>query len=282
MFPWGWVADKYKKRREILQVAIISTAASALLVVSVQPEHHKCVEILGEAENKTYPVSLGSGFSRFCVPFEPCRMSESKMCVGKTPTTQNKTVQYQMDYGDKNELNSMFTLILVLTILGQIVGCGLASFPEALLVAHLEEKINKFGAIRLWGNLGEAVASFAVGASIKATEKQVCGQTLKNYSIAFNCFAGIIAAALITSFWLKVRYREPPQQDSSLRNIVAHAGTVKTILLVVVAAFVGVFIGMNKGIFLSGTLIELIGIRPTYQSYAVVALLLFVPMLVAC
>lgn len=91
-----------------------------------------------------------------------------------------------------------------------------------------------------------------------------------------------MAAAFITSFWLKVRYREPPQQDSSLRNIVAHAGTVKTILLVVVAAFVGVFIGMNKGIFLSGTLIELIGIRPTYQSYAVVALLLFVPMLVAC
>ena len=162
MFPWGWVADKYKKRREILQVAIISTAASALLVVSVQPEHHKCVEILGEAENKAYPVSLGSGYSRFGVPFDTF-MSESKICVGKTPTTQNKTVQYQMDYGDKNELNYMFTLILVLTILGQIVGCGLASFPEALLVAHLEEKINKFGAIRLWGDLGEAVASFAVG-----------------------------------------------------------------------------------------------------------------------
>lgn len=242
MAGWGWVADKYKKRRTILQLAIISYSASALIALVVQPQHQQCVAI-GSKGNITQSTSLE--FSQFGVTLGDYlyRAYPSRSGSNVTLTGESNSVKYQLKL-NQEELNYMFAIILVLTVLGQIVGCVVFSMPETLLVAHLEDNVNKFGTIRLWGEISIAVTSFAVGAGINATETQVCGQTVKNYFIAFYCFAGFMTAALVASFWLKVKYNQP--RLTSLRDLASHAANLETMSLLMATAFLGIFTGMNE------------------------------------
>ena len=236
---WGWVGDKYKKRKTILQLGLVFYTASALIALAIQPEHQKCVVSEG---NMTQSTSLV--FSRFGVKLGYL------MPGNHTPTSantheQNYSVKYQRHL-DQKELNYMFTIILLLTFLGQIFGCTVFSLPEALVVAHLEDKVNEFGRIRLWGELSLAITTLAVGAGISATETQVCGQTVKNYFIAFYCFAGYMAAALLTTVWMKTKYHYDSRPGISLKDVANHAVTFKTISLLVTAAFLGCFTAMNE------------------------------------
>ena len=225
---YGWLGDRYKIRMAILRLALISYALSALFTLLVQPKHQRCVERGG---NVTHAVPL---------------VFSSDGTVGFDDSmAHNGSGEYER-LVEHEESDKMFAVIFLITVLGQIIGCVNFTFPEALTVALLEEKAEKFGAVRFPGEVSIAVSTFAVGAALSHSEKEVCGQMYPNYFIAFYCFAAWMVACLIVTFCMKTKYHDPPENIVGLKEVICSMADLKSVSLLFVSVFLGAFLGLHE------------------------------------
>ena len=207
---WGMVGDKYRIRKIILFASLVSFSTGTLLLLAVQPQNQRCIET---TTNKTVVNPLI--FPR-----------KGGIVLGDNNRNSYTSQQRQNNYNnsqatiftrrvDENELTHIFMIFLSIIFASQIVGSVIYTMPDALVVGFLQEKVNRFGTFRMWGEVGVAAGSFIVGVVIGVYNSEVCGEIVKNYNISFYFFAGFISLSMVVLIFLEVKYSD----DETYRNI---------------------------------------------------------------
>ena len=141
-----------------------------------------------------------------------------------------------------SELKRIFTILLVLIVVGEFLEAPSFTLADASLLEHLGEERRFYGKQRLWGSLGFGIFSFLVGALLERSRHVVCGEQYTDYMICFCVFAIFMVMTLFVSTTFQFKYNETKVEHTSvmysLCNI--HYGSC-----LVAACFMGVGHGMS-------------------------------------
>lgn len=163
------------------------------------------------------------------------------------------------------ELKRIFTILLVLVVVGEFLEAPSTTLADASLLEHLGEERRYYGKQRLWGSLGFGLSSFLVGVLLERSRHVVCGDQYTDYMICFCVFALLMVMTLFISTTFKFKYKETDTKNirvfSALCNI--HYGSC-----LAAACFMGVGHGMSHS-FLNWFLEDL-GATKTLMGVAVI------------
>lgn len=163
------------------------------------------------------------------------------------------------------ELKRIFTVLLVLVVVGEFLEAPSTTLADASLLEHLGEERRNYGKQRLWGSLGFGLSSFLVGVLLERSRHIVCGDPYTDYMICFCVFALLMLTTLFISTTFKFKYKETDTKQANvfwaLCNI--HYGSC-----LAAACFMGVSHGMSHS-FLNWFLEDL-GATKTLMGVAVI------------
>ncbi|KAK3105063.1 hypothetical protein FSP39_016477 [Pinctada imbricata] len=115
---------------------------------------------------------------------------------------------------EQGDLERVFVIIIVLTILGEFVQSPTSSLADSGCLGHIgNDNIHKYGYQRSWGSVGFAVVSLATGAFVTTSRTHVtlCDVkfTMSDYRLAFYFFTG----CMILVFTSTVMFKFSKQKD---------------------------------------------------------------------
>ena len=232
---WGMVGDKFRIRKIILFMSLVSYAAGTLLLMTVQPQNQQCIKT--EA-NKTEiaPLIFTSGGTVKLGDDKQDQRFENHV----SPAAYTRKV-------DESEITEIFIIFLVIIFTSQIIGSVVFTMPDALVVGFLKENVHAFGSFRVWGEVGVAGGSFLIGGVINFYQSEVCGETVKNYFISFYFFAGFIALAIFTVTFMKVSYADPETSSKvTVMPLVKELLKFRNAVFVIVAIYLGMLNGVES------------------------------------
>ena len=163
------------------------------------------------------------------------------------------------------ELKRIFTILLVLVVVGEFLEAPSTTLADASLLEHLGEERRYYGKQRLWGSLGFGLSSFFVGVLLERSRHVVCGDQYTDYMICFCVFALLMLTTLFISTTFKFKYKETDTTHASVLSALCniHYGSC-----LVAACFMGVDHGMSHS-FLNWFLEDL-GATKTLMGVAVI------------
>lgn len=163
------------------------------------------------------------------------------------------------------ELKRIFTILLVLVVVGEFLEAPSTTLADASLLEHLGEERRYYGKQRLWGSLGFGLSSFLVGVLLERSRHVVCGDQYTDYMICFCVFALLMVMTLFISTTFKFQYKETDAKNASVLSALcnAHYGSC-----LAAACFMGVGHGMSHS-FLNWFLEDL-GATKTLMGVAVI------------
>ena len=207
---WGILADKYKRRKTILLLGASAWLIKNMLILVIRPSHQVCVATVGnESHIVTKRDSLvDSQHKAVRVPLSST--VHTALALAGTPDKEKYFIQVE-----NGELLNIFYILLVLVIIGELFGSILHPILDGCTVDFLGNERKSYGRLRFWGSVGMVVTSLSVGLVINHYTRQYCGETRKNYSIAFYFFAGFMAVTIAFLFSVKIVYCEGPKQSLS-------------------------------------------------------------------
>ena len=129
-------------------------------------------------------------------------MEESKATQahhGKKLDSRTKIWMTNLLKTNSFELRRIFTILLVLVVVGEFLEAPSATLADASLLEHLGEARQYYGKQRLWGSLGFGFSSFFVGVLLERSRHVVCGDPYTDYMICFCVFALLMIATLFVS-----------------------------------------------------------------------------------
>ena len=163
------------------------------------------------------------------------------------------------------ELKRIFTILLVLVVVGEFLEAPSTTLADASLLEHLGEERRYYGKQRLWGSLGFGLSSFFVGVLLERSRHVVCGDPYTDYMICFCVFALLMIATLFISTTFKFKYKET---DTTHVNVLAALCNIHYGSCLAAACFMGVGHGMSHS-FLNWFLEDL-GATKTLMGVAVI------------
>lgn len=163
------------------------------------------------------------------------------------------------------ELKRIFTILLVLVVVGEFLEAPSTTLADASLLEHLGEERRYYGKQRLWGSLGFGLSSFFVGVLLERSRHVVCGDQYTDYMICFCVFALLMLGTLFISTTFKFKYKETDTKHASVFSALCniHYGSC-----LAAACFMGVGHGMSHS-FLNWFLEDL-GATKTLMGVAVI------------
>lgn len=163
------------------------------------------------------------------------------------------------------ELKRIFTILLVLVVVGEFLEAPSTTLADASLLEHLGEERRYYGKQRLWGSLGFGLSSFLVGVLLERSRHVVCGDQYTDYMICFCVFALLMVMTLFISTTFKFQYKETDAKSASVVSALCnvHYGSC-----LAAACFMGVGHGMSHS-FLNWFLEDL-GATKTLMGVAVI------------
>ena len=163
------------------------------------------------------------------------------------------------------ELKRIFTILLVLVVVGEFLEAPSTTLADASLLEHLGEERRYYGKQRLWGSLGFGLSSFFVGVLLERSRHVVCGDQYTDYMICFCVFALLMVTTLFISTTFKFKYKETDSKHTSVFSALCniHYGSC-----LAAACFMGVSHGMSHS-FLNWFLEDL-GATKTLMGVAVI------------
>ena len=163
------------------------------------------------------------------------------------------------------ELKRIFTILLVLVVVGEFLEAPSTTLADASLLEHLGEERRYYGKQRLWGSLGFGLSSFLVGVLLERSRHVVCGDQYTDYMICFCVFALLMVMTLFISTTFKFQYKETDANNASVFSALCniHYGSC-----LAAACFMGVGHGMSHS-FLNWFLEDL-GATKTLMGVAVI------------
>ena len=207
---WGILADKYKRRKTILLLGASAWLIKNMLILVIRPSHQVCVATVG---NESHIVTKRDSFvdsQHKAVRVPLSSTVHTALALAGTPDKEKYFIQVE-----NGELLNIFYILLVLVIIGELFGSILHPILDGCTVDFLGNERKSYGRLRFWGSVGMVVTSLSVGLVINHYTRQYCGETRKNYSIAFYFFAGFMAVTIAFLFSVKIVYCEGPKQSLS-------------------------------------------------------------------
>ena len=166
---------------------------------------------------------------------------------------------------NSSELKRIFTILLVLVVVGEFLEAPSATLADASLLEHLGEERRNYGKQRLWGSLGFGLSSFLVGVLLERSRHIVCGDPYTDYMICFCVFALLMLTTLFISTTFKFKYKET---DTKQVNVLWALCNIHYGSCLAAACFMGVGHGMSHS-FLNWFLEDL-GATKTLMGVAVI------------
>lgn len=179
--------------------------------------------------------------------------------------TQSKLWMTNLLKTNSSELKRIFTILLVLVVVGEFLEAPSTTLADASLLEHLGEERRYYGKQRLWGSLGFGLSSFLVGVLLEKSRHLVCGEQYTDYMICFCVFALLMVMTLFISTTFKFQYKETDVKQTSVLSALCniHYGSC-----LMAACFMGVGHGMSHS-FLNWFLEDL-GATKTLMGVAVI------------
>ncbi|KAJ8246645.1 hypothetical protein GJAV_G00253850 [Gymnothorax javanicus] len=156
-----------------------------------------------------------------------------------TTTTTATPKEYIITY-NKDQVETIFLLILLVIIIGEFFSAPAVTIVDTVTLQNLGRHRDRYGLQRMWGSLGWGVAMLSVGIWIDHTHIKLfiegSGCSLpdyKNYRIAFILFGVLMGSALIvaTRFNFDTGERRSYAEESEKRGndeVVANEPQVST------------------------------------------------------
>ena len=141
-----------------------------------------------------------------------------------------------------SELKRIFTILLVLIVVGEFLEAPSFTLADASLLEILGEERRYYGKQRLWGSLGFGIFSFLIGMLLERSKHSVCGDQYTDYIICFCVFAILMVCTLLVSTTFHFQYNGSKVEHSSVVHSLCnfHYGSC-----LIAACFMGVGHGMS-------------------------------------
>ena len=233
---WSMHVDKFKVGKLVF---LMSTTALMvkMLTISMAPadvcevEHEKMTK-----ERSTLNSDLPNGppYSNYsAVGLQHFGLVSRDVSDQAVPFVQPLTLAINgSDYSHFN----LFLFLLLVTIGGTIVSCPCLSLVDTATVELLarNSETHNYGRQRLWGSIGNGLASFIVGASISKTNLCPEGEKQVNYYLCFYIYAVFLFFAIIVGSRLQFNSKtesSPHNTGSSrifstLRHVIVNANYI--------------------------------------------------------
>ena len=115
------------------------------------------------------------------------------------------SVHYSI-YINKGEMKVIFYILVALTIFGEIFSAMLHPVADGCLIDCLGDQRSRYGRIRLWSSFVVSLGTLAIGLLINESTYYYCGQSRKDYRIAFYFFAALMTIGFVSIFCIKIVY----------------------------------------------------------------------------
>lgn len=252
---WGFLADKYQKRRIFLFIGAFVCFLKIMLILAVQPKHQRCSII---QENSTVaslartaresPIDFNIlnrifNWKKFLrtperntqlASFFPASTLLNKTYVSKENFLRNvgthkewkpsssegqdqehRRMYYNVSI-DNGEMEVLFYILLTLMVVGDAFFTMLYPVADSCLIDLLDEKRNHYGRIRLWGSLSTSFGTLVIGIFIDESTFYYCGEFRKDYKIAFYFFAAFMVICFASVFCVKIVYNSGKSSRQSI------------------------------------------------------------------
>lgn len=168
--------------------------------------------------------------------------------------------------GNEHEMSRIFTMLLVLIVVGEFLEAPSATLADASLLEVLGENRQFYGRQRLFGSIGFGVCSFIVGVMLEHSRHTVCGDEYIDYMICFCAFGIMMFMTLLVTSSFEFHYSDNQSSSgrvfSSLFNM--HYGSC-----LIAACMMGVDFSMSHN-FLAW-LLEDLGASKSLMGMAVIS-----------
>ena len=240
---WGMIGDKYKIRKTILFLSSLSYSTGTLLLLAAKPQNQQCIET-GANRTVIHPLRFPPGGGIVSSGESSASMAIDSQSPQRLNNMSHVTI-FTREV-DKSELGKIFMTFLSILFSCQILGSVVYTMPDALVVGFLQENADKFGHLRMWGEVGVASGSFVVGGVISLYQSEVCGETVKNYHISFYFFAGFVALSLVTMIFMEAKYSDDETSPrSSIWSLVKELLLCHNVIFVTLALYLGMLMGLQ-------------------------------------
>ena len=255
--------------------AMVINAASHHNTIKVSSEKYEEASKIQSLHNKSLLITDGymSGESQTAITSDDeetrdTNFMQETSLVTKLLKKSDKTLQIWMTNllkTNSSELKRIFTILLVLVVVGEFLEAPSATLADASLLEHLGEERRNYGKQRLWGSLGFGLSSFLVGVLLERSRHIVCGDPYTDYMICFCVFALLMLTTLFISTTFKFKYKET---DTKQANVLWALCNIHYGSCLAAACFMGVGHGMSHS-FLNWFLEDL-GATKTLMGVAVI------------
>ncbi|KAG8432799.1 hypothetical protein GDO86_017153 [Hymenochirus boettgeri] len=148
-----------------------------------------------------------------------------------TTTTMNgKAGHFVLEY-NKQDVETIFLLILLVVIIGEFFSAPAVTIVDTVTLQYLGKHRDRYGLQRMWGSLGWGLAMLSVGIGIDNTHINVIIQGIgckdpnnKNYRIAFIVFGVLMTVALIVSTQFRFHYHHLKQDEERIQDMDSSTG----------------------------------------------------------
>ena len=234
---FGKMASKWKIRRALLLMSVLSTALTPLVSLLPRRTHDKCLEQLkmGSPEQITErrttlfqdrqsdfghqwrnPGKMNSkdqgnhlnrtfGFQSHLNQLEEKRIKLHLLhyprSLGSTRLARQqlpaKNAKVLVLEKDPEDINSIFIIFIFIVFVAEVLSSPAFNLANSEIVEYLGENSREFGRIRLWGPIGHMIAAPTTAVLVTHFHYVLCGEYQDNFAIVFGVTSLMASAAFV-------------------------------------------------------------------------------------
>ncbi|XP_001626053.2 major facilitator superfamily domain-containing protein 6 [Nematostella vectensis] len=276
----GTLADKYRKVKAVLILAVFSLTVSSLIVTVVPPVSLDCLsEVhakLNISSNHTLPHITGNN-SLLKHEIQKHKQQEEKDKL-KIKGYGNMDIwgqSWMFDLYQKVDRKTfeksrvIFAVVLSIVVIGELLGATSNTLADVAVLQNLGNRPTDYGELRLWGAVGWGVTAFITGNIVThrySTQTDICpNQVYDIYRPFFYVYASLMTIALFLSS--KFEFDEAEKHIGERCSLVKGLEVfmhIEYIIFAAVALFLGIAFGAAEA-FLGMHLLNL-GATPSLLS----------------
>ena len=230
---WTGIADKYKRHKLVLLIAVFSWLVSTMGLLIVPAEQPKACFKMGikrmaekdDFEDNWFDFSLLSKDSKESRDDDTRRYRKDinyGVLIYKTNST-NLTAKYSAYDPDQHVLDSskLYILLLLITIVGMTVSAPSLVLVDIYTLQRLKEKSCHFGHQALWGSVGYGVFAFVIGVAVNFihTMNHCTRKADINYIPCFFIFAFFMTVMLLVGSQIEFDYDSSANRPGFVKGL---------------------------------------------------------------
>ncbi|XP_022785248.1 major facilitator superfamily domain-containing protein 6-like isoform X2 [Stylophora pistillata] len=214
---FGKMASKWKIRRALLIMSVLSTAVTPLVSLVPRRTHDKCLVVVGKnlTENKRHMIASQEGKNSFHrsdaliksrgVEEKPDVLEHfisrrslppiTKRTPREAPLSRDHVLILEKSPQD---INTIFLIFVFIVFVGELLASPAFSLANSESVDYLGENSRDFGKIRLWGPIGHMIAAPTTALFVTHYHYMLCGEYQDNFAFVFTVIFIMALTSLVS------------------------------------------------------------------------------------